>query len=491
MMKYLNIILLALVGMSIASCSDDEEPTYPRPDWSAVPEDFANGNPNWTAAQDITGNAPAWTADFSGNDATPVWSDPDKSIYPTSMTAVVRLTPVLEHFAADADMMAAFIGTECRGVAQAVTVDGVKLFFIQVKAASSENGNVEFRYFSSRFGRIYKSVAADVAYVINKIYGTVDAPAYPDFEQSGKYPCIGKAYASIDASLLPFSIDNGDEIAAIVGTECRSIAHRDNNGLWFDLLGTTEGESFRFKYYSAANHCTYISEQSFEMPANGGSVGAPDAPVALTFVPDGSMTAYVTVGAPVSRFANPDVDAVAAFANGVCIGTGEYLGNSTYKLVMKGLVADGTSIDVKYYCNSLDYLFTAPANFTFANTSVVGSDLQPSTVALNLTGKHPLQMKACIAPKSMLEVLANGSDIMAAFVGNECRGVAQVKSNATGQAIFLFTINGSIDGNEQVSLKLYSSTTQKLYETNVTFAFEPGAEYGTEASPRSIEFVQK
>ena len=215
MMKYLNIILLALVGMSIASCSDDEEPTYPRPDWSAVPEDFANGNPNWTAAQDITGNAPAWTADFSGNDATPVWSDPDKSIYPTSMTAVVRLTPVLEHFATDADMMAAFIGTECRGVAQAVTVDGVKLFFIQVKAASSENGNVEFRYFSSRFGRIYKSVAADVAYVINKIYGTVDAPAYPDFEQSGKYPCIGKAYASIDASLNALAVLIGTDISGL------------------------------------------------------------------------------------------------------------------------------------------------------------------------------------------------------------------------------------------------------------------------------------
>ena len=491
MMKYINSILLIIFGMALAQCSEDEPLTYPRPDWSPVAEDFANGVPDWTPAQQSAQSAPGWAIDLTGNDAAPSWSDPDKNVYPSSMTAVLCLTDALNYFAADDDQMAAFIGDECRGVAQVINSNGRKLFFIQVKASSSESGNVEFRYYSSRWNRIYKSPASDVKYVINKIYGTADAPAYPDFEQSGKYPCIGKAYASIDAYLLPFSIDNGDEIAAIVGTECRSIAHRDNNRLWFDLLGTTEGESFRFKYYSAANHCTYISEQSFEMPANGGSVGAPDAPVALTFVPDGSMTAYVTVGAPVSRFANPDVDAVAAFANGVCIGTGEYLGNSTYKLVMKGLVADGTSIDVKYYCNSLDYLFTAPANFTFANTSVVGSELQPSTVALNLTGKHPLQMKACIAPKSMLEVLANGSDIMAAFVGNECRGVAQVKSNATGQAIFLFTINGSIDGNEQVSLKLYSSTTQKLYEANVTFAFEPGAEYGTEASPRSIEFVQK
>ena len=99
---------------------------------------------------------------FSGNDQAPLWSDPDKSVYPMSMTAVVRLSPVLETLAADGDKMAAFIGGECRGVAKTVMNDGVRLFFIHVKAPSSENGNVEFRYYSAAAKRTYVSVASDV-----------------------------------------------------------------------------------------------------------------------------------------------------------------------------------------------------------------------------------------------------------------------------------------------------------------------------------------
>ena len=230
MMKHFNIIFLIALSLSMAQCSSEDEPATPRPDWNVAPEDFANSNPGWTAAQEASANAPQWAVDFSGNDAAPSWTDPDKSVYPTSMTAVVRLVPALEHFAADADQMAAFIGNECRGVAQAVTVDGVKLFFIQVKAPSNESGNVEFRYFSSHSGRIYKSAASDVPYVINKVYGTADAPAYPNFLQSGKYSCIAKAYVTIAPDALPHKAAQTDEIAAIVGDECRSIAYANADG---------------------------------------------------------------------------------------------------------------------------------------------------------------------------------------------------------------------------------------------------------------------
>ncbi|MGN0214765.1 MAG: hypothetical protein ACI4AH_08180 [Muribaculaceae bacterium] len=492
MMKYINIILLTVLSVSMAQCSSDEaEPEYPTPDWSAVPEDTADGSPNWIVSQDATVNSPEWSVNLSGSDAAPSWSDPDKSVYPTSMTAVVRLSPVLELFADDADVMAAFIGGECRGVAQSVMVDGVKLFFIQVKAPSSESGNVEFRYFSNRVGRIYKSVASDVAYVINKVYGTADAPEYPNFEQSGKYPCLAKAYVDFDESNQPFAIADGDEIAIFVGDECRSVAHAIDAAkgtYWFNVFGVKEKESFRIKYYSAANKIAYISEQSFEIPANGSVVGSADAPEVLTFVPDGSMTAYLTIGAPLSSYTDSTSDEVAAFADGKCIGKGEYLGNSVYKLVVKGLVADGTNVDVKYYCKNCNYLFTSPACFTFANTSVVGSELQPKSVAMNLTGKHPLKMTACIAPMGMVKDLARNTDKIAAFVGNECRGVGQAKTTESGQLYFMININGSIDGNDVVTLKYYSSVKKQLYVSNVSITFANGSEYGTTFAPIAVEF---
>ena len=208
------------------------------------------------------------TPDGSSNEQAPSWTDPDKSVYPMSMTAVVRLSPILETLAADDDMMAAFIGGECRGVAKKVMNDGVRLFFIHVKAPSSENGNVEFRYYSAASKRVYVSVAADVKYEVDKIYGTAENPEYPDFEQSGPYPIATKAWVKVDKAQLPFAIGNGDELQAFVGDECRGIKHVENEAdmlYWYDILGRAEGEKMTFRYYSAEKKQVYVSEQIFNI----------------------------------------------------------------------------------------------------------------------------------------------------------------------------------------------------------------------------------
>ena len=494
MMKYINSILLIIFGMTLAQCGDDKEVvTYPRPDWSPVAEDFANGAPDWTPVQESAPNAPGWALDLNGNDAAPSWSDPDKNIYPSSMTAVIRLSQALELFAADGDQMAAFIGGECRGVAQAIRTNGVKLFFIQVKASSSESGNVEFRYFSSRWGRIYKSPASDVKYEINKVYGTADVPAYPNFEQSGKYPCISDAYVRINYPTLPFNVTADDEFAALVDGECRSVigAAASNGTHQITLYGIKEGEKLEFKYYSAEKKCVYTCEQSFVMPAAGGSIGSAEAPEALTFVPDGSMTAYVALGAPITSWADNATDEVAAFAGSQCLGRGQLITGNTYKLVMNGTVSDGTDIDVKYYSSRLGYVFTAASLVKFANGTTAGSAAEPKKITLNLTGKHPLKMKAYIRLTGNLAMLSSSGDIMAAFVGAECRGTAQLTSNANHESVYEITINGSLEVSEYVKIRFYSNHTKRLYESNTGFNFASGKEYGSLNSPVAMEFTEQ
>ena len=493
MMKYINSILLIIFGMALAQCSEDEPVTYPRPDWSPVAEDFANGVPDWTPAQQSAQSAPGWAIDLTGNDAAPSWSDPDKNVYPSSMTAVLCLTDALNYFAADGDQMAAFIGDECRGVAQVINSNGRKLFFIQVKASSSESGNVEFRYYSSRWGRIYKSPASDVKYVINKIYGTADNPEYPNFEQSGKYPCIAQAYVNIDYNSQPFTYSADDEFSVFVDGECRSVnAAASSNGTYrLTLYGIKAGEELKFKYYSAEQKRIYTCEQSFVMPEAGGVIGSNEAPEKLTFVPDGSMTAYVALTAPITTWADNAADVVAAFAGGQCIGRGELTADNTYKLVMNGTVSDGTDIDVKYYSSRLGYVFTAASLVKFANGTIAGSAANPKKLAFNLTDKHPLKMKAYIRLNGNLAMLASSGDVMAAFVGSECRGIAQVVSNANHESVYELSINGSLTGSEYVKIRFYNTQTKRLYESTTGFNFAEGKEYGALNTPVTMEFAEE
>lgn len=498
-MKYIKYSLIAATCFLMAQCTEEGDKTYPTqpaPQWSAVAEDFVSEAPTWQVADAAPTSAPLWKADFSGNAQIPQWVDPDKSIYPTSMTAVVRLSPILETLAADGDMMAAFIGGECRGVAQKVLNDGVRLFFIHVKAPSNENGIVEFRYYSAAANRVYTSAATDLKYEVDKIYGTAEAPKLPDFEKSGPFPVATKEWVKVDKQKLPFAVAPGDELQAFVGNECRGIKHVDSEAdmlYWFDILGKQEGEQVTYRYYSAEKQQVFLSEQTSAVGKRGSEANSKDNPLMLTFVPQGSMTAYLTLDATTAAYADKSGDIVAAFIGNVCAGKGELVGEKdgcpVYKMVVNGVSTQSAAVDIRYYSHLNNYVFTAPACLSFVDGKVEASMENPFTVPLVTTGKHPLKMTACVALPQNIVRQAVADDVMAAFVGNECRGVAKAEPTDNGSYVFKMEINGSMGVEEAVTLKYYSTKNSYLYLADKAFSFVGGSSYGTAVEPRIPTFV--
>lgn len=498
-MKYIKYSLLAALGFLFAQCTEESDKTYPQqlaPQWSVVEEDFVSEAPAWQVAAVAPASAPGWRVDFTGNASVPSWTDPDKSVYPMSMTAVVRLSPVLETLAADGDMMAAFIGGECRGVAKKVMNDGVRLFFIHVKAPSSENGDVELRYYSAAAKRVYVSVASDVKYEVDKIYGTAENPAFPDFEQSGPFPVPTKAWVKVDKAQLPFTVAAGDELQAFVGDECRGIKHVASEAdmlYCYDILGRAEGEQVTYRYYSAEKKQVFVSEQSFVIGKRGSVVGSEDQPQTLSFVPQGSMTAYLTLDAVTGSHADKSGDKLAAFIGNVCAGMGEVVGEQdgrpVYKMVVNGVSSQSAAVDIRYYSHRNNYVFTAPACLAFADGKVEASPEQPLTVPLVVEGKHPLKMTACVALPQNIVRQATADDLMAAFVGTECRGMAKAEQADNGEYVFRMEINGSMGAEEAVTLKYYSTRNKYLYQAPSVFTFASGASYGTVSEPRVPSFV--
>ena len=498
-MKYIKYSLIAALGFLFVQCTEESDKTYPQqpaPQWSVVDEDFVSEAPAWQVAAVAPASAPGWRVDFTGNASVPSWTDPDKSVYPMSMTAVVRLSPVLETLAADGDMMAAFIGGECRGVAKKVMNDGVRLFFIHVKAPSSENGDVELRYYSAAAKRVYVSVASDVKYEVDKIYGTAENPAFPDFEQSGPFPVPTKAWVKVDKAQLPFTVAAGDELQAFVGDECRGIKHVESEAdmlYCYDILGRAEGEQVTYRYYSAEKKQVFVSEQSFVIGKRGSVVGSEDQPQTLSFVPQGSMTAYLTLDAVTGSHADKSGDKLAAFIGNVCAGMGEVVGEQdgrpVYKMVVNGVSSQSAAVDIRYYSHRNNYVFTAPACLAFADGKVEASPEQPLTVPLVVEGKHPLKMTACVALPQNIVRQATADDLMAAFVGTECRGMAKAEQAENGEYVFRMEINGSMGAEEPVTLKYYSTRNKYLYLAPSVFTFASGASYGTVSEPRVPSFV--
>ena len=248
-----------------------------------------------------------------------------------------------------------------------------------------------------------------------------------------------------------------------------------------------------FRYYSAEKKQVYVSEQAYVIGKRGSVIGSEDQPQTLTFVPQGSMTAYLTLDAVTGSYADKSGDKLAAFVGNVCAGIGEIVGEkdgkSVYKMVINSVSSQSAAVDIRYYSHRNSYVFTAPACITFADGKVEASLVNPLTLPLVVNGKHPLKMTACVALPQNIARQATAEDMMAAFVGTECRGTAKAEQTENGEYVFRMEINGSMGTEETVTLKYYSTRNAYLYQAASAFKFANGESYGTTGEPRIPAFV--
>lgn len=494
-MRYYKIALLVAAAAAQVQCSDDNNndeplPQQPRPEWTVADEQHAvTAAPQWSAPAPAYGEAPQWVAALAGNDAAPQWQAPDHSLYPSSMTAVIKLPMLLEAFAGDGDEMAAFIGDDCRGVAQKVTAGDRTLYFIQIKAASEETGSVQLRYYCSALTRIFTATA--VPFVINDVYGTADEPAIPDFAQSGRYPVTATAYLRLDGEALPFTPSADDEIAAFAGDECRSVLHwadADAATYCLTLMANDASERLSLRYYSALTGATYTADAT--VLVTGDPIGSADAPMLLTLTPQGSMTAYFTLDSALLPYAAADSDMLAAFAGDACVGVAEVVDAAApvYKIVVFGTIAEGAPIDLRYYSSRCQFIFDVPQCLTFASSAVAGSPQQPATLPIGHQSHHPLRMEAYATLPDDLAPYASADDMLGAFVGDDCRGLATVAQDSRGAVTFHIVIYGSITNDESITFRYYSASRKTLYVSTSAIPFAAGTRLGSADAHHVIDF---
>ena len=91
--------------------------------------------------------------------------------YAYTMTVVFELPAELKSKASADDLMAAFVGSECRGVEKAI--DGK--FLLSVIGTGEEADNVTFRYWNAEDHCLYEYLIS-VPFSSDRIYGVVDSP---------------------------------------------------------------------------------------------------------------------------------------------------------------------------------------------------------------------------------------------------------------------------------------------------------------------------
>lgn len=486
-MKHLKYIVFAATTLlCLSNCKEEDivYTTFPEPNWEVDLNGYVD-MPDWVFSEEGNKGIPDWKLDLMSDESAPQWSEPANGIFQFSMTAIIRLSDYLEKYADDADQVAAFIGDECRGTGSVETNGDQKLFFIYIKGNNSETGKVTLKYYSAKNKKTY--ICENLFdFVQNDHYGTAEFPEIAPFDLSGKYPQYMNATVTIPENFTTTPQD-ADIMAAFVGNECRGtgklqIREDGKRTYEFEIRGTKEtAQNIYFKYYSGEKDNVYKCPVAVPFVANS-EFGTEEKPKEINLLLENSMTAVVRIPDELQLYANKD-DKVAAFIGGECCGVGKLTtinNQPLYEMVIKSTDNPSAKVSFSYYSATNTYLYTTEDLIDFKAESAYGTENNPQTLPISMSGKYPLKMTAVVALPSTLAPYFQANDKLAAFVGEDCRGIGQMISNEYGQVVFSMEIIGSDAPDQTIHFKYYNSRNSYLYidATNVTFkAF---SQYGTE-----------
>ena len=275
--------------------------------------------------------------------------------------------------------------------------------------------------------------------------------------------------AKIQLSQGVYSVNSNDIIGAFAGSECRGIASplSSLNGILFLTIGSNSisGELIHFKLIRSAYNDTINLNESiiFNSSQELGTMGNPyiftfNTPCLLTVFPlnsnipsaAGSINFQLTTNCNWTATADQSWCTVTASGSGNSILSATYNNNS-------GNSSRMVHITIQTQSTSTVITLTQSGNVNSPNW-VPATNQQYN---MNVVGKIQLFQGV---------FSLDSSDLIGAFVGNECRGIASPYPNYGG--LFFLTVQSNIQSGENITFKIFRPSTNIIYNPAQTLAFQ-------------------
>ncbi|HNW73555.1 MAG TPA: BACON domain-containing carbohydrate-binding protein [Bacteroidales bacterium] len=288
-----------------------------------------------------------------------------------------------------------------------------------------------------------------------------------------------------------FSLNENDLVGAFVGSECRGVASpvAGMNGLLFLSIGSDQisGEQITFKIFLAAENQIYDANQTLVFQSYS-EVGTLDNPYIFTY---GGTSCTLSVLPSFHHFPSPGSSfSFAVSATDGCDWTAE---SDQIWCVLSPTTGIGSGT----------FTVTCSANTSSAtrtSTITIASPGVPSiTIDITQAGIiGPPNWIPLINPRYNMSVIGkieiaqgiyslDSADVVGAFAGPECRGVASPIPSLGG--VLFLSVGSNTESGEAITFKIYLHNTDEIVDANEIVAFQNSGELGTMTDPFIISYL--
>ena len=153
-----------------------------------------------------------------------------------------------------------------------------------------------------------------------------------------------------------------------------------------------------------------------------------------------------------------DADIMSVLINGECRAISKPAGDGKDIYFINHIYGNSTDhlapFTVNYYCASLKQLFTLSREETYQAWKNYGTETDFILPLLTGSTKYPVQTQLIVGIPEQKPIEISPNDLMAAFVGNECRGLSK-----PGESLTIY----SPQAGETVQLRYYSDQKKGYY----------------------------
>ena len=200
-----------------------------------------------------------------------------------------------------------------------------------------------------------------------------------------------------------------------------------------------------------------------------------------------SMTGIIKLSDFLAEYAD-DADEVSAFIGNECRGVvkaQDYNGEKLFFLYIRGNSSETKKVTLKYYSAKNKKQYVCNELFDFEQNGSYGKLSEPAVPPFEESGKYPEVMNATVTLTDPLPFEMRDNDRLAAFVGDECRGVGKA-SKLAGKNIYTFEIRGKKEETAPIYFMYYSLQTKGIYKSDESFPFTDGEIKGDEEEPFAL-----
>ncbi|MBX2975584.1 MAG: T9SS type A sorting domain-containing protein [Ignavibacteriaceae bacterium] len=386
-----------------------------------------------------------------------------------SIIAQLYFTNVLTTNTADA--IGAFVGTECRGIANPQGTNG--LLFLTVGSNLSSGETITFKAWKSSTNEI-QPIAQTIPFQNMGEIGTLTSPFRMDAGMRTQIISFGQGYTwfsvnvnpgnmSLNSLFVPPQLNPASNDRVIGQTQFSSWS----GSSWVGSLTTINPVQGYVMKLSTAQVCTLQGQpvEIISLPIAGGYTW-------IGYLPQNSLPVNTALaGITPAPVANDRIISQTQFATW---SGSSWIGSLTTMEPSKGYVIKLTNASTLVYPSTAAKIDSAEHKLLDSPNWVPVPNLQ-----FNMSVIAKVQIDASLYS-------TNPNDLLGAFVGTECRGVA---TPIAPDGFYFLTVGSNLSSGETVTFKYYSSQYNLIKELGETVPFQNMGEIGTLSNPYILNAV--